>query len=468
MKQPIALFWFRNDLRLLDNPALFHIEEGKSVLPIYIWDETRPDGLKAGGASRFWLMRSLIKLQEDLKGSLSFFKGDPLFILQDLCRRHEIQEVFWNESFEPFQSKQDQKVQELLRSASILMHSFNGSLLWDPRNVKTAQGSLYKVFTPFFKKGCLNAIPPRKPFPKTEKKWFYDPSSLKLQDLPLYSSSQWHHKMDLLWTAGEAAALKVWEHFLDQSILSYKNKRDFPFLEGTSKLSSALHFGEISPHLMWHEIQTKEPNDSTLCFMKELGWREFAHYTLFHFPELPRKNFQPSFDNFSWRSEEHLLQAWKKGETGYPIVDAGMRELWQTGHMHNRVRMIVGSFLVKNLRIHWREGQKWFWDCLLDADLANNAFNWQWITGCGCDAAPYFRIFNPITQAQKFDPEGRYIRHYIPELKDLPIPFLFAPWTVNEKILRHAKIILGKTYPYPIVDLDISRKEALEAFKRLR
>jgi len=275
--------------------------------------------------------------------------------------------------------------------------------------------------------------------------------------------------MEQSWDVGEEAAQKKLSEFLDSGLLGYKEKRSYPYKPNVSRLSPYLHFGEISPNQVWYSVQTKSLTEyctkDAEHFLSELGWREFSYYLLYHFPELPRKNFQDKFDRFPWQYNDAFLKAWQKGQTGYPFIDAGMRELWQTGYMHNRVRMVVASFLVKNLLLHWHHGEDWFWDCLLDADLANNSASWQWVAGSGVDAAPYFRIFNPVTQGEKFDPDGHYTRHFVPELNKLPNKFLFKPWEASDDILRAAGVILGQTYPRPIVNLQHSRNQAIQAYK---
>ena len=268
-----------------------------------------------------------------------------------------------------------------------------------------------------------------------------------------------------MWVVGEKAAHQHLARFLQEGLPYYKGGRDFPARPYVSRLSPYLHFGEISPHAVWHALQKEKDEENVSHFQRELGWREFSYSLLYAFPELPSKNFQAKFDRFPWKKDPQKLKAWQKGQTGIPFVDAAMRELWQTGYMHNRARMVVASFLVKNLLIHWHEGEAWFWDCLVDADLANNSASWQWVAGCGADAAPYFRIFNPVTQGEKFDPDGAYICRYVPELKNLPPPYLFSPWTAPEQVLEKAGVELGKHYPHPIVDLKKSREEALKAFR---
>lgn len=461
------LHWFRQDLRASDNPAFSHAAT-QTIFPVYIFDETKDQPFPIGSASKWWLHHSLKSLKKNFQGSLSLYKGDPQEILLKLIEKHNIQKVVWNRCYDPWRIQQDKIIKQSIRQKGVDVESFNGSLLWEPFDVLKKDGSPYQVFTPFYQNGCLKGLPPRKTIPTPNNPTFYyDTNSLSLEDLDLLSNHPWEEKLDHLWAVGEKAAQTRLKKFVKDHLSFYRNGRDFPSLPYVSRLSPCLHFGEISPHQLREELLNLEPSIHSECFLKELGWREFSHYLLYHFPTLPIQSFQKKFDSFPWENNEKFLHAWKKGLTGYPIVDAGMRELWQTGYMHNRVRMIVGSFLIKNLLIHWQEGEKWFWDCLVDADLANNSASWQWVAGSGADAAPYFRIFNPTTQAKKFDPEGLYIKKFIPELKSLQIPYLFEPWKASASVLKNAGITLGETYPYPIIDLAESRQKALFYFSTL-
>jgi len=350
--------------------------------------------------------------------------------------------------------------------------SFNGSLLFEPKRVEKADGSPYKVFTPFYRKGCLGNAPPRHPIEAPAVTDFDDsPIGLELDELGLMPAVRWYEGIADAWTPGEAGALDRLKGFLGDGIRNYKEGRNRPDRENVSRLSPHLHFGEISPHQVWHAANSLkgigEPEKDIDQFLSELGWREFSHYLLYHWPALPQDNLQEKFNRFPWRDDPASRRRWQCGQTGYPIVDAGMRELWQTGYMHNRVRMIVGSFLVKNLLPHWHHGEAWFWDTLVDADLANNSASWQWIAGCGADAAPYFRIFNPVTQGQKFDPEGNYVRRFIPEIAGLPGKFLHCPSQAPAAALAEAGIALGLDYPRPMVDLKASRQRALDAFRSI-
>lgn len=466
----LVIHWYRQDLRVSDNPALSEAAKHGTVIPIYILDDINSGNYAIGSAGRCWLHHSLVALNKQLNQRLMVFRGDAVDILRSLCTQHNVKAVFWNRCYEPWRIRRDKAIKKMLRAMNVQATSYNGSLLWEPLHNLKADGSPYKVFTTFYKKGCLSSTAPiRPPLPK--------PPSLKLanesisevtiDDLQLLPHKNWHSKFQTHWSTGEAGAQQTLETFIAESINRYKDGRDFPSANAVSRLSPYLHWGEISPHQLWYRISLHTDNEHIEHVKRQLAWREFSYSLLFHFPTLVEKNLQTKFDAFPWQEHPQLLKRWQQGVTGYPIVDAGMRELWQTGYMHNRVRMIVGSFLVKNLLIHWRHGMQWFWDCLLDADLANNSVSWQWVAGCGCDAAPYFRIFNPVTQGEKFDPEGIYTRQYVPELSRLDNKYLFKPWSAPASVLARAGVRLGQDYPLPIVDLKTSRDHALSAFKSL-
>lgn len=470
MKKGTAIHWFRQDLRLSDNPALDSAAQYETLIPIYILDEVNSGEFKMGAASKWWLHQSLTKLNESLDGKLLVYQGNPHEILNKLIEEQEVSYVTWNRCYEPWRIDRDKEIKRNFEDKNVAVESFSASLLWEPWTISKDDGTPYRVFTPFYKKGCLNSEEPRLPAGKVGLSNLYseDLSSGSITDLNLLPTIKWYESFEEEWNPGEIGAEQNLNSFLDSGLLNYKEGRNFPSQEFVSRLSPHLHFGEISPNEVWYRAKTKEGisgiEKSLAHFHSELGWREFSYYLLYHFPDLPNKNFQEKFDIFPWQENEEFLALWQKGNTGYPIVDAGMRELWQTGYMHNRLRMIVGSFLVKNLLIDWRFGERWFWDCLVDADLASNSASWQWVAGSGADAAPYFRIFNPITQGLKFDPEGEYTKKYVPELRDLPNKYLFSPWEAPENILADAGIELGKNYPKPMVDLKLSRETALEAF----
>jgi deoxyribodipyrimidine photo-lyase len=467
----VTIFWFRRDLRISDNPGLLAAVKNGNVLPVYILDDASAGDFKIGAASRWWLHHSLLELNKSLDGKLNVYVGDSKKILTEIVRSNKVDAVYWNRCYEPFRIKDDSEIKTHLKTMGLDAQSFNASLLWEPWEILKADGTPYKVFTPFYQNGCLKAAAPREPLKAELGNLLKDEANKNtIESLNLLPNKPWYKGMENMWGIGEAAAQKQLQHFLDNGLLGYKEGRNYPVKDNTSRLSPYLQFGEISPNQIWHAAQMRT-NTKNIAdvehFLRELGWREFSYHLLYHFPDLPRKNFQSKFDTFEWTYNETLLQAWKHGKTGYPIVDAGMRELWQTGYMHNRVRMIVASFLIKNLLIHWHHGEDWFWDCLIDADLANNSASWQWVAGSGADAAPYFRIFNPITQGQKFDPDGTYTRKFVPELSSIPDKFLFNPWEAPQEILRACGVRLGDTYPLPIVNLAASRNEALRIYKEL-
>ena len=476
MKQNVSIYWIRQDLRLSDNPALTASVKNGSIIPIYILDDKNPKEHKIGSSSKIWLHYSLQKLQKQFDNKLIFSIGNPEVILTELCQSESISNIFWNRVYEPWSISRDKKIKENMKKEGVEINTFNGSLLWEPWQVLKNDGTPYRVFTPYYRRGCLNANEPRRPLEKPRKIDYFEVKNFKcltIDQLNLLPKHAWKEKIIETWNIGEKAANKRLDEFVESELNDYKEGRNFPSKKNVSRLSPHLHWGEISPNTVWFKvwdlnqlgIQHQQDTDT---FLSEMGWREFSNYLLYYFPELPRKNLQKKFDNFSWDNNPLFLKAWQKGQTGYPIIDAGMRELWSTGYMHNRLRMIVGSFLVKNLLLHWHEGEKWFWDCLVDANLASNSSGWQWIAGCGADAAPYFRIFNPITQGLKFDADGDYVRKFVPEISLLPNKFLFNPWEAPDDILKKANVKLGENYPKPIVDIKTSRQKALSAFAKLK
>ena len=471
MKQSISIFWFRQDLRLSDNPGLMEAFRLGKILPIYILDDLSPPPFKTGSASRIYLHHSLASLNQSLNNGLNLYVGDPEKIIFQLIKKYKIGNIFWNRCYEPWRMDHDAIIEKRLSDLKINHAVFNGSYLWTPEEIKKEDGSYYKVFSAYKRK--VYFLEPRKSLPKPENLILMKDHSNEtiLDDLQLIPKHQWQNKIKEHWTFGEGAAQNKLDNFLHNCLSGYKKGRNYPVGDQTSKLSVNLHFGEISPNQIWESVNTigrfNASEDDGDHFLSEMIWREFSCYLMTHFKGLPSDNFQIKFNGFPWKHKDLLLNAWKTGNTGYPIIDAGMRQLWQTGYMHNRVRMIVASFLVKNLMIHWHDGRDWFWECLVDADLANNSANWQWVAGCGVDAAPYFRIFNPITQGEKFDSDGHYTRKFVPELKNLPNKYLFKPSQAPETILKDAGIILGQNYPKPIVDLAVSRNKALEVYKKL-
>ncbi|MAV29041.1 MAG: deoxyribodipyrimidine photolyase [Legionellales bacterium] len=470
-EQPLVLHIFTHDMRLSDNSSLFHAAKTGRVWPIFI-DDHADDPYPVGGASRWWLYQSLRDLHTRLDGGLSIFTGSMLEVVSDLIARFPIQGVFWNHRYDAYHRRQADSVTELLRQKGIAARSFNGSLLWEPWSVRKDDGTPYKVFTPFYRKGCLKGPTQSRCVESAPSDLHTVPCETLDPGVPLdkagiLPSGDWHQKFEPLWQVGEQAAQTQLQRFLDDGLSDYKKGRDFPAKRHVSMLSPYLRHGNISASQVHEAIGQMPPDVNTDHFCSELGWREFSYYLLYHFQDLPCANLQKKFDRFPWSTNDADLRAWQQGQTGIPIVDAGMRQLWQTGYMHNRLRMIVGSFLVKNLGHHWVEGEKWFRHCLVDHDLASNSASWQWVAGCGTDAAPYFRIFNPVTQGQRFDPTGEFTRKYVPELQHLPDDFLFNPWDAPVLVLQVAEVGLGTNYPRPIVDLKQSREQALEKFKRL-
>ena len=471
----LSIAWFRQDLRITDNPALSAATERGAVLPIYILDDVNAGDWRMGAASRAWLHHSLAALNESLDGRLLLFRGNAREIIKKLVNDLSVDSVFWNRCYEPWRIQRDAQIKLDLNANNTEHRSFNAALLWEPWTVAKKDGTPYKVFTPYYQKGCLSQPSPRQPLPPpTGIHWHGETidASRTLNDLDLLPARMsWHEPLLSHWQIGETAAQRSMDRFCDDCLDSYKSARDFPALDATSRLSPHLHFGEISPHQAWHRIShaaMSHHGDGPAHFLREIAWREFSYHLLYHFPQLPTQNFNRKFDGFQWLQDDSSLRAWQRGQTGFPIVDAGLRELWQTGYMHNRVRMIVASFLIKNMLLHWGEGQAWFWDCLVDADLASNSASWQWCAGSGADAAPYFRIFNPLLQSEKFDPEGTYLLRYCPELAGLPPRFRHKPWQASADILRAAGITLGVDYPQPILDLKVTRERALARYKALR
>jgi deoxyribodipyrimidine photo-lyase len=451
-----AIVWFRQDLRLADNPALrAAAARGAPLVPVFILDDDTPGEWKWGGASRWWLHHSLTCLDKSLKGHLVLRRGNAAPVIKALVQETGAAAVMWNRSYEPFAVERDKALKSDLAKQGVAVESFNGALLHEPWELKTAGGTPFRVFTPFWKAMRERAV--AKPHPAPHDLHFRKAKSEALRDWELLPTGpDWAKGFD--WAPGERAAQRALHDFLD-GIEDYARGRDLPACSGTSRLSPHLHWGELSPRQVWHAVATHGHGQGHETFLKELGWREFCTQLLFHNPALPTKPLDTRFAKFQWRRSEKDFRAWSEGRTGIPIVDAGMRQLWRTGWMHNRVRMIAASLLIKHLGIHWLEGERWFWDTLVDADLANNAANWQWVAGCGADAAPFFRIFNPVLQGEKFDPKGDYVRKFVPELEAVPDEYVHRPWEAPAA---------PPNYPAPIVDLARGRARALAAFRALK
>lgn len=468
-----AIVWFRNDLRLDDNPALrAALDAGLNPVCVYIHAPDEEGAWAPGAASDAWRHRSLAALDTELRrrGSrLRLFHGPTLATLQSLVETCDAKAVFWNRRYAPLIEARDTTIKTALRESGVTAESHNGALLFEPWSLQTGQGGPYKVFTPFWRK-ALSEWRAQDVWqaPRSLSAFEDGPDGVALDALALTPKRSWDADFWHMWEPGEAGAHEALEVFIDGALRGYRASRDRPDQAGTSRLSPHLHFGEIAP---WRIVAALEVERSAAtasdidAYVRELGWREFSHHLLHHFPRTPEHDFNPRFERFPWaRKDPALFEAWCTGRTGVPIVDAGMRELWSIGWMHNRVRMIVGSWLCKHMRIHWLEGARWFWDTLVDADLGNNTLGWQWIGGTGADASPYFRVFNPVTQAQKFDPAGEYIARWVPELAGVPVPLRFSPWTDPDQMKR-----LAPDYPAaPIVDLAAGREAALAAYQSSR
>jgi deoxyribodipyrimidine photo-lyase len=469
-----AVVWFRRDLRLTDNPALCHaVEHADRVVCLYIHSPQEEGRWRAGGASRWWLHHSLQALQKQIKesrGTLVLRSGPALAALKALILETNAELLTWNRLFEPLLDERDAQIETTLGKAGIECVQFNGSLLFDPADVATKSGTPFRVYTPFWRH-CTQrlgeitrpaAAPQRIPA-------VLHVHSESLDGWKLLTGRAWEGRLSQHWTPGEHSAHATLSKFTESAIDRYSQGRDRPDIEGTSRLSPHLHFGEIGPRQILAAIENRTgKNASTQRYLSQIGWREFAHHLLVHFPHTPEEPLDPRFSLYPWTRSTSALKAWQRGNTGIPLVDAGMRELWHTGWMHNRVRMIVASLLTKNLRLNWVKGAHWFWDTLVDADLANNTLGWQWVAGCGADASPYFRIFNPVLQAKRFDLQREYIRHWVPELAALSNRWIHHPWAAPAEELAKAGVRLGKTYPRPIVDLKKSRTQALDGYSRIR
>lgn len=464
-----AIVLFRRDLRIGDNPALHAAcAAHECVVPIYIDAPGDAGGWTPGSASRWWLHHSLEALDRELRrigGALQVLRGDPLEVLTSALSASGATAVYWNRRYEPAGIEADRRTKSALRALGVAVYSHNATFWCEPWDIATGAGGPYRVFTPYWHRvrPLVRSEPPL-PTPRIRVGRAL-PGALPLRALQLRPRRAWAAGLATEWRPGEAGARELLEIFGDDAVRGYAEQRDLPGRHGTSRLSPHLHFGEISVQQV-HRHLARVAADAPAKrrpdlepYLRQLGWREFAHHVLHHFPGTPTENFNPAFSGFRWAPPDAaLLDAWQQGRTGIPLVDAGMRELWQTGWMHNRVRMVVASFLTKNLRQHWLHGARWFWDTLVDADLANNTLGWQWVAGSGADAAPYYRVFNPVVQAEKFDPDGAYLRRWLGELRTAPPALLREPW-------RDPALLRSTGYPAPIVDLAASRTAALEAWR---
>jgi deoxyribodipyrimidine photo-lyase len=477
MAEAPALVWLRQDLRLADNLALdAAVATKRPVALVYVLDDETPGPWRTGAASRWWLHRSLEALARDIerrKGRLILRRGRADTVVPRLVDEVGASAVFWNRCYEPFAVKRDEVIKRALQAAGVEATSFNGALLHEPWTVKTKSGEPFKVFTPFWRAALQQPVRELARAPNTLNAYLGAAASDALESWRLVPSKpNWAAKFEPHWTPGEAGARATFERFIDDKLRTYAAGRDQLGQDATSRLSPHLHWGEISPVQIKAAIDGAAARDPSFHvdadkFMAELGWREFSYTLLFHWPTLPEQNWREDFDRFPWRTDDAALEAWRRGRTGYPVVDAAMRQLWATGYMHNRARMIAASFLIKHLLIDWRSGEDWFWDTLVDADLANNAASWQWVAGSGADAAPYFRIFNPVAQGQRFDADGAYVRRWLPELARLPDAYIHRPWQADAATLAAAGVALGEDYPRPVIDHAIARARALAAFASL-
>lgn len=476
MSDKLVIYWHRQDLRLEDNQALNWAASQGAVIPLYINDPQLLDDMYIGEAQKWWLYHSLLSLQKAYRQhriALILCSGEPKKLLETLLQETKSTVITWNRCYDPQSIARDMALKEYFAAKGIEVKTFNSSLLTEPSKILNKTSGFYKVFTPYWK-NCIQviAVEDLLPVPKLTAA----PQKIATENLDdwkfLPTHSNWAKGFNEYWQPGESGAQDKMELFLKNALNGYHEKRDIPGIVGTSQISPHLKFGEIGPRQIWHavhKIAEKSSHTQDIDrYLAELGWREFSYYLLFHFPQLMNKSFNSNFAVFPWVTNDKYLEAWQKGMTGYPMVDAGMRQLWHTGWMHNRVRMIVGSFLTKHLLISWKKGAEWFLYTLVDADIANNCASWQWVSGSGADAAPYFRIFNPIMQGEKFDPQGKYIRKWIPELAKLPDKYIHSPWEASKELLAKCDIILGKTYPKPIVDHSTARNMALESYAAIK
>ncbi|MCC2657391.1 MAG: deoxyribodipyrimidine photo-lyase [Panacagrimonas sp.] len=483
-----ALVWFRRDLRLADNPALAAAtDRHERVVCVYVHDPDAEAPWAPGGASRWWLHHALAALDASLRergGGLVIRQGPASTRIRSLVKECGADAVYWNRLYDPGYVERDRHIKEALREDGRIAESFNGAVLVEPHSIRTGAGEPYRVFTPFWRTAQARLQQElesgRAPLPAPRQFTALDraPASTPLEELGLLPRVRWDREFDAAWTPGEEGAHARLERFARKALAQYRQGRDQPAIDATSGLSPALHFGEISPLQLVARLQRLTAHGAPTgvqanaeWFVRELGWREFAHHLLFHFPRTPETPLVEKFAAMPWRPLREYaadLIAWQRGLTGVPIVDAGMRQLWRTGWMHNRVRMIVASFLTKNLLIPWIEGARWFWDTLVDASLANNTMGWQWTAGCGADASPFYRIFNPVLQSGKFDAPGVYLRRWVPELARLPDAAIHAPWQADAAVLSKAGLTLGRDYPQPIVDLASSRARALAAYEQVK
>jgi len=471
MENNKALVWIRDDFRVNHNSALAYASENHDqVSTVYIFNPEDYENKRE--AQRWWIYHSLINFKQELSKfniSLELLVGDEVQVLKKIKTADNVS-LYWNKIPEPGEEKKETKIIKNFEEKNINYKFFKGNILSEHKEVTKDDGTPFKVFTPFWRVAeqvYLNKVPPKKS--KTKKKnkkiFIFKQSSDLSKVLP---NKNWFKKFEKYWTPSEIRSGKVLDELIEKKIGNYHKTRDYPSIEGTSKISPYLKHGQVHVEKIWESCQNiQNKNTGYRKFVNEIGWREFSHSLINYFPQMLKGNLRKEFDSFPWIENKKNLEAWKKGLTGYSIVDAGMRELYETGWIHNRVRMIVGSFLVKHLRIHWKEGEKYFRNTLLDFNVANNVASWQWVAGCGADAAPYFRIFNPILQGEKFDKDGTYVKHWVPELKNVPSKFIHRPWEMDDETQKSINIKIGKDYPLPIVDHAKAREQALKAFDKI-
>lgn len=471
MNKPAIIVWFRRDLRLDDNPAWnAAVESDLSVVPVYLHCPKEDGKWRRGEASHWWLHHALEDLDKQLNalGHTLVIRSarDSLSALLELANQLPLSQVVWNRNYEPSAVKRDTHLKSMLKSEGYEVQTFNGNLLFDPLEITNKSGSPFKVFTPFWKHCSTCDIKQPISAKAAQSPPLNSPvPSARLSDLTLLPKIGWTEGIEEFWKPTRAGGLDLLRKAVAKAS-HYQSSRDIPSEDGTSRLSPYLHFGQISP-AEFHK-QVLEGSDDTAVastgILRQLFWREFSAHLLYHFPHSQDHPLRPKFEDFPWDVDAELLGKWQRGETGFPLIDAGMRQLWTTGWMHNRVRMVVASFLVKQLLQPWQEGAHWFWDTLVDADLANNTMGWQWVGGCGADASPYFRVFNPILQSKKFDPSGDYIRKWVPELSSIPNSKIHTPWELEPLELLDYDVTLGSTYPHPIISHENGRKRALAAY----
>ena len=477
---PTTVVWLRNSLRLEDHPALAHAAERGAVVPVFVWAPDEEGDWAPGGAHRWWLHESLGALGQSLQDAgsrLVLREGASLDEILAVCEASGADRVVWQTRIAPTLRRRDDDVRAGLEAAGIEVRQFAGRILHDPEKIQTGSGGPYRVFTPFWKKAKAQ-MEIGEPLPAPDLSAAPDawPESVALDALGLTAMAQdgvdWSGAMQEEWTPGEAGAHDRLDAFLNGTLLDYDERRDYPGDRGTSMLSPHLHWGEVSPRQVWTRVNEWVSNGPTReaadAFLFEIGWREFSYHVLHHYPQMPDEPLKEKYRKMPWEHDASALRAWKRGRTGYPLVDAAMRQLYAIGWMHNRLRMITASFLTKDLLVQWQDGERWFWDTLCGGDLANNSMGWQWVAGCGADAQPFFRIFNPVSQGETHDPEGDYVREWVPELKEMPKKWIHKPWEAPDDVLEAAGVVLGETYPHPIVDHSEQRDEAMERYNAIK